>query len=75
MYELSELGAWSENGHGQGWEEELTVDEDHIVHASRVAIKEKRRMERECRRQAQDTMRAQKKTALSHPTLGTKTNA
>lgn len=65
MCELGELSS------DQGWEEELILDEGHVIQASNNAVKEKRRLERDVRRQAQDALRVHKKMN-SNPTLGIK---
>ena len=74
-----ELGTWNEGkeGGGEGWEDELVMDESHVVQDTRFAIKEKRRKERQFRRQAQDVMRAQQKmsTPSLHPYLGIKADS
>ena len=51
------------------------MDEGHLVQESKVAIKEKRRKDREFRRKAQDIQRTQQKTLVTKcaPSLGIKT--
>lgn len=47
------------------------MDEDNVIQASRVAVRDQRRMERESRRKAQEAIRTQKKISS---TLGIKTD-
>lgn len=71
-----ELGNWNDGDSEEGWEAELHLDEGNLVADSRVAIKEKRKKDREFRRKAQDLQRTQQKTMINKcapPSLGSKT--
>lgn len=63
---------WNEEDSGAAaWEEDLP-DEGELVQTSRESMREKRRLEREKRKAAQEALRKQQRTAGQHFQLGTK---
>lgn len=52
-----ELGVWEEEGEGGGWEAEMGREEGAVMVASREAMAQHRREEREKRRKLQEALR------------------
>lgn len=70
---MEELGTWNDDNDKQScWEEELLMDEGELIQATETVIKENRKKERYSRRQTNNSIRAQQRTAMTGPSLGIK---
>jgi len=67
-----ELGVWSDNDKEKGWEDELLLDEGEVIQSTETVMKENRKQERNSRRQTNNYIRSQQRTALYGPSLGVK---